>query len=125
MSVFSQNVLQYSEFALDGKGRRPRLVGPARHPAPDRGTARRSTGRSFRNNIFNENGFISSRNVFVSCQTVFTEEDACEKDWLAVIPWITRHHCVTKIGFDVSYGYMCSYGYSATTAISDKQEKNK
>ena len=56
---------------------------------------------------------------------MFTEEDACENGWLAVILWIIRHHCVTKIGFDVSYGYMCSYGYSATTAIFDKRRINK
>ena len=53
---------------------------------------------------------------------VFTEEeDADGNGWTAVIIRIIQHHCVTKIiGFDVSYGYMCSYGYSATTAIFDK-----
>ena len=57
---------------------------------------------------------------------LFTEEAADENGWLAVILWIIRHHCVTKIiGFDVSYGYMCSYGYSATTAIFDKRRINK
>ena len=59
----------------------------------------------------------SSREV----HKVFTEEeDADENGWIAVILWIIHHHCVTKIiGFDVSYGYVCSYGYSATTAICD------
>ena len=60
----------------------------------------------------------SSREV----HKVFTEEeDADENGWIAVILWIIHHHCVTKIiGFDVSYGYVCSYGYSATTAIFNK-----
>ena len=39
--------------------------------------------------------------------------------------WIVQHHCVTKIGFDVSYGYLCSYSYSAATAIFDKRRINK
>ena len=58
--------------------------------------------------------------MFVACRKVFTEEeDADENGWIAVILWVVQHHCVTKIGFDVSYGYICSYGYSATTAIFD------
>ena len=61
-------------------------------------------------------------NMFVSCRTVFAEEeDADENGRIAAILRIIQHHCVTKIiGFDVSYGYVCSYGYSATTAICDK-----
>ena len=60
--------------------------------------------------------------VFVCFRTVFTEEeDADENGWTTVILRCIQHHCVTKIiGFDVSYGYMCSYGYSAITAIFDK-----
>ena len=43
-----------------------------------------------------------------------------------VILWIIQHHCVTKIiGFDVSYGYLCSYGYSPTTAKFDERRINK
>ena len=39
---------------------------------------------------------------------------------LLVILRIVQHHCVTKmICSDVSYGYVCSYGYSATSAIFD------
>ena len=55
-------------------------------------------------------------------QKVFTEEeDADENGRIAVILRIVQHHCVTKIiGFDVIYGYICRYGYSATTAIFDK-----
>ena len=55
-------------------------------------------------------------------QKVFTEEeDADENVWIAVILRIVQHHCVTKIiGFDMIYGYICSYGHSATTAIFDK-----
>ena len=55
-------------------------------------------------------------------QKVFTEEDDADKNgWIAVILRIVQHHCVTKIiGFDVIYGYICRYGYSATTAIFDK-----
>ena len=53
-------------------------------------------------------------------QKVFTEEDDADKNgWIAVILRIVQRHCVTKIGFDVIYGYICSYGYSATTAIFD------
>ena len=56
----------------------------------------------------------------VSCHKVFTEEeDADENGWIAVILRIVQRHCVTKIGFGVIYGYICSYGYSATTAIFD------
>ena len=52
---------------------------------------------------------------------LFTEEAADENGWIAVILRIIQHHCVTKIiGFDVIYGYICRYGYSATTAICDK-----
>ena len=60
--------------------------------------------------------------MFVSCRTVFTEEeDADENGRIAVILRIIQHHCVTKmICFDVSYGYVCSYGHSAATAIFDK-----
>jgi len=36
-----------------------------------------------------------------------------------------QHHCVTKmIGFDMIYGYIGSYGHSATTAIFDKRRIN-
>ena len=53
---------------------------------------------------------------------MFTEEeDTDENGWTAVILRIIQYHCVTKIiGFDVIYGYICRYGYSATTAIFDK-----
>ena len=52
---------------------------------------------------------------------LFTEEAADENGWIAVILRIIQHHCVAKIiGFDVIYGYICRYGYSATTAIFDK-----
>ena len=55
-------------------------------------------------------------------QKVFTEEeDVDENGWIAIILRIVQHHCVTKIiGFDMIYGYICSYGHSATTAIFDK-----
>ena len=48
---------------------------------------------------------------FVSCRAGFTEEeDADENGWIAVILRIVQRHCVTKIGFDMIYGYICSYG---------------
>ena len=76
------------------------------------------------NSCSNEGTAAGSNNFFVSCPTVFTEEqDADENGRIAVILRIIQHHCVTKmVCFDVSYGYVYvySYGYSATTAIFDK-----
>ena len=59
--------------------------------------------------------------MFVSCRTVFTEEeDADENGRIAVLLMIAQNHCVTKmVCLDVSYGYVGSYSYSATTAIFD------
>ena len=69
---------------------------------------------------YSNEGTAAGSNNFVSCRTGFTEEeDADENGWIAVILRIVQRHCVTKIGFDVIYGYICSYGYSATTAIFD------
>ena len=52
---------------------------------------------------------------------MFTEEeDADENGRIAVLLMIAQNHCVTKmVCLDVSYGYICRYGYSATTAIFD------
>ena len=70
---------------------------------------------------YSNEGTAAGINNFVSCRTGFTEEeDADENGWIAVILRIVQRHCVTKIGFDVIYGYICSYGYGATTAIIDK-----
>jgi len=69
----------------------------------------------------NEGTAAGRNNIFVSRRTVNTEEeDADENGRIAAILRIVQHHCLTKmVCFDVSYGYIYSYGHSATTAIFD------
>ena len=70
-----------------------------------------SSARAFQK-LFQRRDSSRKQYVFVSIRTVFTEEeDADENGRIAVILRIIQHHCVTKIiGFDVIYGYVCSYG---------------
>ena len=70
------------------------------------------TATGLTHGIFLEGGTAGSVHSMQVRKKVFTEEaDADENGWTAVILRIIQHHCVTKIiGFDVSYGYVCSCG---------------